>query len=233
VRKLIIAQFDSFCEREQVRKAGALFNKSQTKIKIHEHFPKQIEDKRKRLYPALRKLSELKEKVVLVKDRMFVNNKPFDPDRGTYFDKHGTQRTLSRPINPPKYGEQQGSYTLRPLTKQNNHTHSNQQIRTAGNTPYAKHVIDFTTPNPYDVLSDRREQTKRKERSPLDSEIASKRFTNENSDFQSNAQIDYDKRVLNLDSCSNDSIADDQCKYTESLDEPQPQNTGDSVTVNY
>jgi hypothetical protein len=36
-----------------------------------------------------------------------------------------------------------------------------------------------------------------------------------------------------LDACSNDRIADDPCKYTESLDEPQLQNTGDSVTVNY
>jgi hypothetical protein len=105
---------------------------------------------------------------------MFANNKPYtsNPDRGTYFNKHGTQRTLSRPNIPPRYGEQQRSYTLRPLKKQNNHWHSNKQIRTAGNIPYAKHEIEFTTPKPYDVLSDRREQPKRKERTPLDKKIA-------------------------------------------------------------
>jgi hypothetical protein len=58
----IVVSFESFCDREKVRKADILYNKSQKQIKIHEHFPREVEDRRKKMYYPARKLSVTRSK---------------------------------------------------------------------------------------------------------------------------------------------------------------------------
>jgi hypothetical protein len=105
----IVVSFESFSDRENVRKAGILFNKSQKQIKIHEHFPREVEDRRKKLYYPARNLSEQDQKVVLVKDRLYVNNKLFDPETYKYTDKFGNTNFSAKP-QPPANGENRNRY---------------------------------------------------------------------------------------------------------------------------
>ena len=69
----IVAKFSFFKDRERVRKSANRLKG--THYGIREQFPEEIEQRRKPLYPILRKARQEKKKAVLVKDRLFVEGK--------------------------------------------------------------------------------------------------------------------------------------------------------------
>lgn len=159
----IMARFERFAVREKVRRAGTILNKSQRQYKIYEHFPREVEERRKALYPIARQYSERQHKVNLVRDRLYIDNVLYDPDRrmpigrdqrgppnsGDFYSSHNT-RSFQRPIQPPGYYSETTQHQVR-------HVATN----------------SFETPNRFAVLSDN--TPKRKARSPLDLETAPKR----------------------------------------------------------
>ena len=78
----IIAKFERFSDRELVRKAGMEINSNlASKFKIREQFPKEIEDRRKMLYPAMYRLkNNPNNRVNLVRDKLYVNGRLYVPE---------------------------------------------------------------------------------------------------------------------------------------------------------
>ena len=70
----IIAKFERFRDRERVRLAAPRTLEG-TKYGVREHFPAEIENKRRELYPVMRRYKQDKQnKVVLVRDKLYVND---------------------------------------------------------------------------------------------------------------------------------------------------------------
>lgn len=82
-RRLIVAKFEHFKDREEVRFAASKTLKGKP-YGVREQFPKVVEDKRKILYPEMKKArSDSQNKVRLVRDRLFINNVEFTSDGST------------------------------------------------------------------------------------------------------------------------------------------------------
>jgi tRNA threonylcarbamoyladenosine modification (KEOPS) complex Pcc1 subunit len=78
-RKLraIVAKFNFFPHREKIR-----FNAKKlrgTKIGISEQFPEEIEKVRQTIYPEMRRAKAAKQRVRLVRDKLYINNVEFIP----------------------------------------------------------------------------------------------------------------------------------------------------------
>lgn len=71
--RIIIAKFSHFKDRERVRRAAPTTLKG-TEYGINEQFPKEIEDRRKKLYPVMRQARRQSKKAVLVKDKLYIDN---------------------------------------------------------------------------------------------------------------------------------------------------------------
>ena len=68
----IVARFIYWRDLEMVKKAekqmkGKLFG-------VNEQYPSEIEDRRRKLYPIIKEETKKKSKVVLVRDKLYVNN---------------------------------------------------------------------------------------------------------------------------------------------------------------
>ena len=73
-----MAKFEKYNNREYIRKAGIELNKKQNGFAIREHFPHEIEDRRKLLYSIARNLvKDESNRVVLVSDKLYVNGERF------------------------------------------------------------------------------------------------------------------------------------------------------------
>ena len=51
----IVAKFENFTDREVVRKAGIELNKRRNGFSVREQYPPEIEERRKKLYPVMRR----------------------------------------------------------------------------------------------------------------------------------------------------------------------------------
>ena len=77
----IIAKFERFKDRELVRAAAPRTLKGKS-YGVREQFPKIIEDRRKQLYPEMKRAKLNKEnKVRLVRDKLYINQREFIPKR--------------------------------------------------------------------------------------------------------------------------------------------------------
>ncbi|KAH3852736.1 hypothetical protein DPMN_095253 [Dreissena polymorpha] len=81
-----------------------------TKFGINEQFPEEIEHKRRELYPLVKYFRDLKKRVVLVRDRLFVDGKeikagdvviPHEPMRSQRNISPGPHRTPQQSGNRP------------------------------------------------------------------------------------------------------------------------------------
>ncbi|CAB4011268.1 Hypothetical predicted protein [Paramuricea clavata] len=75
--RAIVAKFNFFPDREKIR-----FNAKKlrgTKIGISEQFPEEIEKVRQTLYPEMRRAKAAKQRVRLVRDKLYINNVEFIP----------------------------------------------------------------------------------------------------------------------------------------------------------
>lgn len=75
----IVAKFEKFKDREKVRRAAPETLKGKP-FGVREQFSKSIEDRRKLLYPELKKAKmDPRNKVRLVRDKLYINNSEFIP----------------------------------------------------------------------------------------------------------------------------------------------------------
>ena len=90
----IIARFLYFSELDMVKRAGK--NLRGTNFGVNEQFPPEIEDKRRKLYPIMKAERKKKSKVVLIRDRLYVNDElvtvPSDDDTTREEPRQITQR---------------------------------------------------------------------------------------------------------------------------------------------
>lgn len=107
----IIAKFVLFKEREKVRKA-APSKLAGKPFGINEQFPKEINDRRKLLYPHYKHAKRLEKKAVMIADKLFVNGTQIplssihnpastqwtDPE-STYGPRQPATRSANRPEN--------------------------------------------------------------------------------------------------------------------------------------
>ena len=76
----IVAKFERYIDRELIRKAGIDLNKRRNGYSIRERFPPEIEERRKPLYPVMRRyLENDQNKVSLVRDKLYINGQLYDP----------------------------------------------------------------------------------------------------------------------------------------------------------
>ncbi|XP_062609263.1 protein unc-13 homolog C-like [Saccostrea cucullata] len=67
----IVAKFNRFPQRELIRKNA--FKLKGTHLSIGEQFPKEIQERRKGLYPIYKKAKEDEKKASLVKDKLYID----------------------------------------------------------------------------------------------------------------------------------------------------------------
>ena len=86
----IIARFLYYSDLDKAKKAER--NLRGTYFGVNEQFPPEIEEKRRKLYPIMKE--EKKKKVVLIRDKRFVNNELVVPDEATHLEP---RRSSTRP----------------------------------------------------------------------------------------------------------------------------------------
>ena len=105
----IIAKFERFSDRELVRKAGMEINRNPaSKFKIREQFPKEIEDRRKMLYPAKYRLkNNPNNRVNLVRDKLYVNGRLYVPENDPEYKLPQPKSNFRPPLrtNTPSKGQ--------------------------------------------------------------------------------------------------------------------------------
>ena len=78
----IIAEFEKFTDRETIRKAGIQLNSNpDSRFRIREQYPEEIENRRRQLYPVMYRLNKIpNNRVTLIKDRVYVNGSQYVPE---------------------------------------------------------------------------------------------------------------------------------------------------------
>ena len=79
----IVVKFEHYTDRELVRQAGMDLNSNpDSKMKVREQFPREIEERRKVLYPVMYRIKTKNPnaKVNLVRDKLYVNSKLYIPE---------------------------------------------------------------------------------------------------------------------------------------------------------
>ena len=74
----MVAKFTYYKDKDLVRKAG-FENLKGTKFYINEQFPKEIEDRRRRLYPVRRAAYQAGDKATLSVDKLYINGRLYVP----------------------------------------------------------------------------------------------------------------------------------------------------------
>ncbi|XP_045214306.2 uncharacterized protein LOC123564644 [Mercenaria mercenaria] len=77
-RRNIVAKFSLFKEREMVRKQWK--NLQGTNFYMHEQFPKEVNDKRRKLLPQLKEAKRAGKKAWLSFDTLYIDGKPMRPE---------------------------------------------------------------------------------------------------------------------------------------------------------
>ena len=207
----IIAKFERYKEREYVRSMAPKILTGKP-FGGREQFPKVVEDRRKLLFPEMKRARANKNnKVRLVRDRLFINNFEYVPPekpagqqneiRSDYQSRrNGTNprwdsanyRSTGGYNRPPYDGKLRYNYGSRVFQR------SNQRADNYQDRPQSQE-LDFTLPisNQYETLSreedhDRFENRKHKASSPLDSDLTLKRHReHQGSDTETSLNASY------------------------------------------
>ena len=77
-----MAKFENYTDREYVRKAGIELNKRRCGFSIREHFPPEIEERRRSLYPVMRHYAkDDTNRVKLIRDKLYINGELYTTDQ--------------------------------------------------------------------------------------------------------------------------------------------------------
>ena len=105
----IVAKFEHFKDREEVRFTAPKTLKGKP-YGVREQFPKVVEEKRKILYPEMKKArSDSRNKVRLVRDKLFINNIEFVPDETVNPQKHQNREQTRVKSDKPEYQQDKNS----------------------------------------------------------------------------------------------------------------------------
>jgi hypothetical protein len=104
----IVAKFSFYKDRELVRRRAPMKLKG-SNIWVNEQFPPEIEEKRRKLYPALRKARKDKKRVKLVVDRLYIEGELYVPSENMEEDSQSadeqstsTSYPVPRKSTPPR-----------------------------------------------------------------------------------------------------------------------------------
>ncbi|XP_061179393.1 uncharacterized protein LOC133188019 [Saccostrea echinata] len=89
----IVAKFSFYKDREFVRKRAPLKLKG-SNIWVNEQFPPEVEEKRRKLYPVMRKAMKENRRVKLVVDKLYIDGKMYEPN--------ATQEHVNAPSYPTR-----------------------------------------------------------------------------------------------------------------------------------
>ena len=169
----IVAKFERYSDRELIRKAGMDLNSNpNSKFKVREQFPREIEERRKLLYPVMYRLKRENQsnKVNLIRDKLYVNGRlyvpeyeqnyrlpPSSPDRS----RQRYQNQFSHATRPPP--PPQPAYRVPDIRRNDRQNHSRYEQYDQGAIPkrYTGFQINQQTPvsNRYQCLSDENERS--------------------------------------------------------------------------
>ena len=88
----IVAKFNRYPQRELVRKTASKLKG--TSISLGEQFPKEIQERRKQLLPILRREKERGKRVALVKDKLYIDGRPYHQVTDTYTDTRSESEAM-------------------------------------------------------------------------------------------------------------------------------------------
>lgn len=171
----IVAKFENYTDREYVRKAGIELNKRRCGYSIREHFPPEIEERRKLLYPVMRHYAkDDTNRVKLIRDKLYINGELYTTDQDVR--TRDTVKNQKESINNRYHGQQSDRRYARP---KQNRSRPAPQSDSANSGPLLNTVNRFQSLQEYsgtpEVLTG-----KQKARSPLmDETELKKRFCNE------------------------------------------------------
>lgn len=157
----IVAKFERYMHREVIRKAGIEINRSQGRqYGVREQFPYEIEQRRKTLYPVLRQQKMNKNnKVNLVRDKLYVNGKVYNPDFDNFETTRRRQPPYPVPHNPPQSMSAAHLHNTRPMDQRSREpmnyvaskSPNSTRAHTSDGTSRASHV-SWETPNRFEAL---------------------------------------------------------------------------------
>ena len=161
----IIAKFTYFKDKEYVKQT-AYRQLRNTNYRVSEQFPQEMANRRKVLFNVAKQARMNPNNIVrLVRDRLFINNREYIPDRqqtGQHGGQHGGQHPqddrANRQYRHPGYsGNPTNSYTnSKPQTQQpyrRAHSETPQHNRTSDNTGCGDRAdLLYQTPNRFSVL---------------------------------------------------------------------------------
>ena len=89
----IVARFERYRDHELIRTAAKDLNLKQNGYSIREQFAPEMEDKRRQLYPVMRKYQENpNNRVALVRDRLYINGEQYIPPAATNTGENQTRK---------------------------------------------------------------------------------------------------------------------------------------------
>ncbi|MEW8544668.1 MAG: hypothetical protein AB2693_14170 [Candidatus Thiodiazotropha sp.] len=222
----IVAKFERFKDRELVRTQAPKTLKGKP-FGVREQFPKVIEDKRKLLYPEMKRARENKQnKVRLVRDRLYINNSQYVPrsnqnadnayNRGGYQQRYQRYENQSYSVESNSSVRENGARSSkgynsrsRVYHRSSNQTHANGSGYRQQKQSYAAKVSNYSvsTSNRFSMLMnkegnphsrDNSETRKHKASSPLDADKSLKKHRENES-----SESDSDASQIEVDTSSN------------------------------
>ncbi|CAG2192228.1 unnamed protein product [Mytilus edulis] len=105
----IVCRFKNFKDRELVRSFAR--NLKDTKFGVNEQFPKEVNDRRKLLWPYYKEAKKQGQKTHFKRDKLFINGKEIGPptDRHMETDKRQKETEGARQKEPSRRGPQQNN----------------------------------------------------------------------------------------------------------------------------
>ena len=233
----IVAKFERYSDRELIRKAGMDLNSNpNSKFKVREQFPREIEERRKLLYPVMYRLKRENQsnKVNLIRDKLYVNGRlyvpeyeqnyrlpPPSPDRS----RQRYQNQFSHATRPPPPPPPQPAYRAPDTRKNDRQNHSRYEQYDQGAIPkrYTGFQINQQTPvsNRYQCLSDENERSlidrqpgqKHKFISPIGEQNSPKKQRDTGAYLSNPNQQPLIQEIVNVDSAT--TSTDTVHSYTE------------------
>ncbi|XP_071138822.1 uncharacterized protein [Mytilus edulis] len=105
----IVCRFKNFKDRELVRSFAR--NLKDTKFGVNEQFPKEVNDRRKLLWPYYKEAKKQGQKTHFKRDKLFINGKEIGPptDRHMETDNRQKETEGARQKEPSHSGPQQNN----------------------------------------------------------------------------------------------------------------------------
>lgn len=201
----IVAVFERFSDREMIKNvASTLKGKN---FSIREQFPAEIEQRRKPLYPVMRKaLEDKNNKVKMVRDKLYINNVLYKPSNS---NSQATNRDTNHQSFNPRVPPSRTNSNKSQINFRTPYRSNFKQTKQPATQSY-----DFTTPNRFTSLSRsdssqslpnmQQKSVKKKATSPLEADVQNKKPREELSSIEINPETDLEM-TAQIDHRSSDS----------------------------